>query len=102
MATHGNSNKNDNPHHLYVVLDLEENDIYKYGISHMDIEEDGISSRVRDQWLEFNRIVNSERFEVQILVLDIPGKLAARKLERQYIRAYREKHGRRPRGNLMD
>ena len=31
---HGNSLKNTDPHHLYEIRDVQENDIFKYGISH--------------------------------------------------------------------
>lgn len=49
MAEHGNSNKNSKPHHLYEIRDSEDDDIFKYGISHYPIGEDGYSSRMRIQ-----------------------------------------------------
>ena len=44
MAEHGNSNKNSKPHHLYEIRDSEDDDIFKYGISHYPIGEDGYSN----------------------------------------------------------
>lgn len=34
MSEHGNSNKNNKPHHLYEIRDSEDDDVFKYGISH--------------------------------------------------------------------
>ncbi|MEM1119916.1 MAG: hypothetical protein AAGJ18_05670 [Bacteroidota bacterium] len=52
MATkrrrHGNSHQNTKPHHLYEIADIQENDTFKYGISHDPIEADGLSKRLRD------------------------------------------------------
>lgn len=40
-----------------------------------------------------------QKFDAQILERDIPGREAALQIERQYIDAYYEKHGRNPIGN---
>ena len=47
MIPHGNSYKNKKLHHVYVIFDKQEDDIYKYGISHDPIEADGLSARLR-------------------------------------------------------
>ena len=99
---HGNSNKNDNPHHLYLIWDRKEDNLYKYGISDTPIEEeDGLSSRVRDQVYHLNLPENWLRFTGRILIKDIPNRKLAKKLETEHIQAYIEKHGRRPRGNPL-
>jgi len=57
MDFHGNSRKNSRDHHLYAIHDVEENDIFKYGISDKPIKEDGYSKRMRDQVDYLNRAV---------------------------------------------
>ena len=102
MTPHGNSNKNNKPHHVYVVFDKQSDDLYKYGISHDPIEADGLSARLRDQLDLFNRIAGWSRFHAEILEQNIQGRVKARKIETTLIRAYRVKYGRRPLGNLKD
>lgn len=97
---HGNSNKNKKPHHLYEINDRKEDDTYKYGISDKPIEEeDGLSSRVRDQVYQLNLPENWLRFKGHILHKKIAGKILAKNLEKEYIEAYIKKYGRRPKGN---
>ena len=102
MTPHGNSYKNTKPHHLYVIFDKQEDDIYKYGISHDPIEADGLSARFRDQLDLYNRIAGWQRFYAEILQYDIAGRLKARQIEQQLIRDYKVLYGRRPMGNLSD
>jgi hypothetical protein len=102
MTPHGNSYKNKRLHHVYVIFDKQEDDIYKYGISHDPIESDGLSARFRDQLDLFNRIAGWSRFYAEILHYDIEGRLKARQIEQQLIRDYKTLHGRRPIGNLSD
>jgi len=45
MSKHGNSLENVNPHHLYEIRDLAENDVFKYGVSDDPIERDGLSKQ---------------------------------------------------------
>ena len=97
---HGNSNENNNPHHLYEIGDRKEDDVYKYGISDKPIEEeDGLSSRVRDQVYQLNLPENWLRFTGRILIKNIANRLLAKELEREHIKSYVEKNGKRPRGN---
>jgi hypothetical protein len=49
MEEHGNSNSNDKPHHLYEIRDSVDDEVFKYGISHDPIDEDGYSDRMRVQ-----------------------------------------------------
>jgi hypothetical protein len=102
MIPHGNSYKNSKPHHVYVIFDKQEDDIYKYGISHDPIEADGFSARFRDQLDLYNRIAGWQRFYAEILYYDIEGRLKARQIEQQLIRDYKVLHRRRPMGNLTD
>ena len=88
------------PHHLYQFLDKEEDDIFKYGISDNPIEEDGLSKRIRTQLSFLNLAVGWARFFAKILIRNIPGRERAQKIEDEFIRRYKEKHGRKPRGNI--
>jgi hypothetical protein len=99
MRFHGNSNKNNKEHHLYAIHDVEEEDVFKYGISSKPIDEDGYSSRMREQVDFLNRAVGWFRFFAEVLVRGIPGRTKARQLEDEYIEVYHQKHGRNPRGN---
>lgn len=96
---HKNSNQNQDPHHLYEIVDKLNDDTFKYGISCEPIGEDGMSDRMRKQVNFLNRIDEWLRFFARILIYDIPGKKAARKLEREHIENYEKEHGRKPRGN---
>lgn len=72
MSEHGNSNKNNKPHHLYEIRDSVDDEVFKYGISHDPIDEDGYSKRMRTQVDFLNLGVKWLRF--RILLFDIPGK----------------------------
>lgn len=100
MKVHGNSLKNFNPHHLYKIVDKEDDDIFKYGISDDPIEADGLSGRLRDQIRFLNLAVNEERFIGVIIQKNIDGRVKAKEIEDKYIDEYIIKWGRRPRGNL--
>lgn len=99
---HRNSDHNDDPHHLYEIIDKTDNDVFKYGISCDPIGKDGLSKRVRVQVKFANLIDEWARFFGRIIMFDIPGRREAKRIEREYIREYQEKHGRKPRGNLTD
>lgn len=99
MSEHGNSNKNYKPHHLYEIRDSVDDDVFKYGISHDPIDEDGYSNRMRIQVEFLNLGVKWMRFFARILLLDIPGKKEAKRIEKQHIRTYKEENGYAPRGN---
>ncbi|HFA51531.1 MAG TPA: hypothetical protein ENJ95_21155 [Bacteroidetes bacterium] len=96
---HGNSNKNKKLHHLYEIRDSVEDDVFKYGISHDPIDEDGMSKRSRDQVDFLNLGVGWLRFFVRILIRYIPGRVEAKRLEKGFIQRYANEHGYRPRGN---
>ena len=102
MSEHGNSNKSNKPNHLYEIRDSEDDDIFKYGISHYPIGEDGYSSRMRTQVDFLNAGVKWLRFFARILLLDLPGKKEAKRVEREHIKKYRDQYGRNPRGNKDD
>jgi hypothetical protein len=100
---HKNSYENEELHHLYEILDRDRNDdVFKYGICCKPIDENGTSSRMREQVNALNRIDKWVRFFARIIIRDIPGKRAARELEKQYIRDYTDRNGERPRGNPTD
>ncbi len=96
---HGNAKSNENPHHLYDIFKRVDGDTFKYGISDDPIEEDGLSARAREQVNEWNMAAEYTKFDAKILLTDIPGRIAALALERAYIDAYYEEHGRNPAGN---
>lgn len=99
MGFHGNSNKNQKEHHLYAIHDQEEEDVFKYGISDKSVGDDGYSKRMREQVDYLNRAVGWLRYFATILIRGIMGKSKARQIEDEHIEAYREEHGRYPRGN---
>jgi hypothetical protein len=96
---HGNSLKNTDPHHLYEIRDIQEDDTFKFGISHDEIEADGLSKRLRDQISIYNVVAGFVRFFARILIKNIPNRVDALKIEKDRIREYKDKHGRKPRGN---
>ena len=100
MTMHGNRNDNDNPHHLYEIRDSIDDDVFKYGISHDPIDEEGQSNRMKKQVNFLNLGVNWLRFFAQILLLNIPNKKEAKTIEDEYINNYEKQNGRKPRGNL--
>ncbi|MFM9949819.1 MAG: hypothetical protein ACKV1O_17920 [Saprospiraceae bacterium] len=102
MSEHGNSNKNNKPHHLYEIRDSVDDGLFKYGISHDPIGEDGYSKRMRLQVDFLNLGVKWLRFFARVLLIDIPGKKEAKRIEREHIRKYREQNGQNPRGNKED
>jgi hypothetical protein len=79
-----------------------DNDVFKYGISCDPIGKDGLSKRMRVQLRLANLIDDWARFFARIIQFDIPGRKEAKRIESEHISAYKEKHGRRPRGNLTD
>jgi len=99
MSEHGNSNKNNRLHHLYEIRDSVDDDVFKYGISHDSIDEDGYSNRMRTQVGFLNLAVKWLRFFARVLLMNIPGKKEAKRIEKEYIRKYKKEHDHRPRGN---
>lgn len=100
---HKNSDDSEEPHHLYEIVDKVDYDTFKYGISCGPIsKKDGMSKRMRVQLRFANLIDNWARFFARILIHDIPGRREAKRIERKHIKAYKDKHGKRPRGNLTD
>ena len=97
---HKNSYRNQDPHHLYEIIDKIDSDTFKYGISCEPIGADGLSSRIRKQINLLNQIDDWERFFARILIYNIFGKQEAKQIETEYIRLYEIKNGRKPRGNI--
>jgi hypothetical protein len=103
MKDHGNLNSNDKPHHLYEIRDSLDDKVFKFGISHDPIDENGYSDRMLVQVNFLNLGVNWPRFFGRILLFDIDGRKEAKRLERDYIKSYKDQNeGERPRGNLND
>ena len=55
---------------------------------------------MREQVDFLNRAVGWLRYFGEVLIRGIIGKAKAREIEDEYVDAYREKHGRNPRGNV--
>lgn len=102
QTIHRNSNLNEELHHLYEIIDRVDDDVFKYGISCKPIDKNNQSDRMREQVNFLNRIDKWQRYYARILIFNIGGKLEARRIERQYIRAYEAIHGEKPRGNPVD
>jgi hypothetical protein len=100
MRTHGNSMQNDKEHHLYVIYDSLEDDVFKYGISDKPIAANDYSRCMTEQEDYLNRAVGWSRYKAYILVKHIDGRVMALKLEDQYIKTYHAENGRNPRGNV--
>ena len=98
---HKNSYRNQDPHHLYEIIDKIDDDTFKYGISWEPIGFDGMSSRMRKQVNLLNQIDDWERFYAKILIHNILGKEEAKRIETEYIKMYEKKKGRKPRGNIQ-
>lgn len=97
---HGNSHQNEEDHHLYAIIDKEDNDVVKYGISSDTIDEDGLSNRIRRQLNLYNALVGVIRFFAKIIVKGIKGRKEAEKIENEHIENYDKEHGQKPRANL--
>lgn len=97
---HDNSHLNDKPHHLYEIWDNEEIEVFKFGVSANLIGADGLSKRIRVQLETLNLAANYIRYTAQILLIDIPGRAEAERIERERIESFREKYGQKPRGNI--
>ena len=97
---HGNKTENPLPHHLYEIIDKTDESVYKYGISSDKIEADGYSNRLRKQVKDGNAFVGWLRFFGRILLRNIPGRKKAKRIEEEFVEAYKEKTGEYPRGNF--
>ncbi len=97
---HRNSHKNKSPHHLYEIYDKQEEEVFKYGISSDNIEEDGLSYRIRRQLRILNLAAGWVRYFARILLEGIAGRKKAEEIEDEFIKNYEDEHGRMPRGNL--
>lgn len=100
MKTHGNAPDNPADHHLYAIVDVERQNVFKYGISGKPLNPDGTSPRALEQVSLFNRVVGMIRFFSRVLLMNIPGRKRAEEIEQQYIDAFKTQHGRNPSGNL--
>ncbi|MBP7282117.1 MAG: hypothetical protein KBA66_11100 [Leptospiraceae bacterium] len=99
MGFHKNSNENMDEHHLYEIIDSEDNTVYKYGICGKPLNSDGTSSRANEQVTVFNRLVGYVQYFANVLLLGIPGRAKAKEIEKEYISRFEQENGHRPRGN---
>jgi hypothetical protein len=61
-----------------------------------------MSKIMRAQLRFANLVDNWARFFARIIIREIPGRKEAKRIESEYINAYKEKNGQNPRGNLRD
>lgn len=99
MGIHKNSNENMDDHHLYEIVDSEDNTVFKYGICGKPLNSDGTSKRANEQLTVFNRLVGYVQYFANILITGIPGRVKAKEIENEYIEKFEQEHGHRPRGN---
>ncbi|MDX1960663.1 MAG: hypothetical protein SFU98_18975 [Leptospiraceae bacterium] len=102
MNPHGNSHDNFAEHHLYEIIDSEQNRVFKYGISGEPLLEDGSSARANKQIRFLNNAVGWFRYFARVLLASIQGRLNAEKIENKYILTYYETYGEYPKGNIKD
>ncbi len=102
MNFHGNSLQNGERHHLYEIVDSEDETVFKYGIYDNPIEADGISKRIREQLELGNLYAGWDRYFARILLTGIEDRERALEIEDEHIKAFRKKHGRKPRGNRRE
>ena len=100
MKPHANSHENDAEHHLYEIFDVDRDNIFKYGICGKPLNTDGSSPRANEQIMLYNRVVGMVRFFARIILIGIPGRKQAEQIEAQYIKAFKDKFGDNPSGNL--
>ncbi len=99
MKQHTNSKDNQADHHLYEIVDAEEEDVFKYGICGKPLNKNGSSPRANEQVRYLNRAVRRIRYFVTILFTGILGRAKALEMEDELVEEYRQKNGRRPYGN---
>lgn len=99
MSSHGNSNDNNQEHHIYEIYDREFKDVYKYGESGKPLTKDGNSPRGILQARELNRAVRWPRFLCRVIMTGISGKAEAKRIEQEFIDDYSALHGYVPPGN---
>lgn len=94
---HGNSKKSKKPQHLYQIYDNREDEVYKYGISGVQLNKNGSSKRAN----KLNKRVGLKRYIPDVLFKNIAGRYAALVLEYNYVCGiFKGQHGKSPKGNL--
>ncbi|VAW44398.1 hypothetical protein MNBD_GAMMA03-809, partial [hydrothermal vent metagenome] len=97
---HGNSKKNNKPHHVYRIDDGIFMDIYKYGISGAPLNKNGSSRRANTQANKLNKTAGNIRYISTVMFKNVPGRVAALQLEYALVCAYAKAHnGNNPPGN---
>lgn len=96
---HSNLLQHLNTHHLYIIYDFEQQQIFKFGISDKSVNALYTSSRLFGQITLFNKVAGWKRFSGRIIRFPIQGRLNARRLEDEYILKFKDKYGQFPRGN---
>lgn len=86
-------------HHLYEIINSEENDVLKYGICGKPLRDDGKSPRAEEQVRFLNRIAGWLQYFSRVILTKIKGRKKAEEIEEEYIQEYAKIHGHRPKGN---
>lgn len=98
-SVHGNSHQNEDEHHLYRIIDKDENAIFKYGISGKPLNSDGSSPRANELVSFLNKALGLIRFIGEVILTGIKGRKKAEEIEKEYISRYLEENGHLPPGN---
>jgi URI fold toxin 2 len=96
---HANSHENLDLHFLYEILDNLRQDTYKYGISSDELKAGNTSEYLEKQLKMLNSAAEMDRYDAEILLRDIIGRLKAKQIEDKYMLRYEALFGRLPRGN---
>ena len=74
-------------------------DVFKFGICGKLLNSDGSSPRAMEQVNFYNRAIGWACFFARVLLTGIPGRVAAKQLEADFIENYAAQNGKRPPGN---
>ncbi|MCV2885502.1 hypothetical protein OE749_12430 [Aestuariibacter sp. AA17] len=96
---HGNSKNSGKRQHLYRIDDVQDFDIYKYGISGGALNKNGSSKRANAQVNKLNKKVRAKRYVSVVMFSDLPNRLAALAAEKALVCAYYKANGHNPEGN---
>jgi len=74
---HGNSKDSKKKHHLYAIIEIFRNLVFKFGISGEKLNKDGSSRRANKQVNKLNKMAGINAFKSEILEIDIDGREVA-------------------------
>ena len=103
---HGNSKDSKKKHHLYAIIEIFRNLVFKFGISGEKLNKDGSSRRANKQVNKLNKMAGINAFKSEILEIDIDGREVSLKKEIEVTKKFKDENGgkipdgqKRPDGN---